>query len=189
MPAADVPVPGRHLLADVLAAALAASLVGVAPEAIAIGVRGFAGVPHRLEEVGERGGVRYVNDSQATIPLAAIAALEAYAPARVVVIAGGQGKGLDYAPFSDAIAEHCRAAVLLGETADELEQLIGERVPVRRAATMDEAVRIAGGLALAGDVVLLSPAAASFDMFADYAARGDAFRSAVAELGAGERAP
>jgi UDP-N-acetylmuramoylalanine--D-glutamate ligase len=189
MPAAEVPVPGRHLLADVLAAALAASLVGVAPEAIAIGVRGFSGVPHRLEEVGERGGVRYVNDSQATIPLAAIAALEAYAPARVVVIAGGQGKGLDYAPFSDAIAEHCRAAVLLGETADELEQLIGERVPVRRAATMDEAVRIADGLALAGDVVLLSPAAASFDMFADYAARGDAFRSAVAELGAGERAP
>jgi UDP-N-acetylmuramoylalanine--D-glutamate ligase len=189
MPAAEVPVPGRHLLADVLAAALAASLVGVAPEAIAGGVRGFAGVPHRLEEVGERGGVRYVNDSQATIPLAAIAALEAYAPARVVVIAGGQGKGLDYASFADAIAERCRAAVLVGETADALERLIGERVPVRRAATMDEAVRVAGGLALAGDVVLLSPAAASFDMFADYAARGDAFRSAVAHLGPGERAP
>jgi UDP-N-acetylmuramoylalanine--D-glutamate ligase len=189
MPASEVPIPGRHLLADVLAAALATALVGVPPAAIAGGVRGFGGVPHRLEVVGERDGVRYVNDSQATIPLAAIAALEAYAPARVVLIAGGQGKALDYAPFADAIAERCRAAVLIGETAAELERLIGERVPVHRAATMDEAVRVAGGLALAGDVVLLSPAAASFDMFTDYAARGDAFRSAVAALRAGEGAP
>ena len=147
MPAAEVPVPGRHLLADVLAAALAASLAGVAPAAIASGIRGFTGVPHRLEQVGDRGGVRYVNDSQATIPLAAIAALEAYAPARVVLIAGGQGKGLDYGPFADAIAERCRAAVLIGETAAELERLIGERVPARRAATMAEAVEVAGGLA------------------------------------------
>ncbi|HTE66335.1 MAG TPA: UDP-N-acetylmuramoyl-L-alanine--D-glutamate ligase [Candidatus Binatia bacterium] len=189
MLAAAVPIPGRHLLADVLAAALAASLLGVAPAAIAGGIRGFGGVPHRLEEVGERGGVRYVNDSQATIPLASIAALEAYAPARVVLIAGGQGKGLDYAPFADAIAEHCRAAVLIGETAAELERLIGERVPVRRAAMMDEAVHVAASLARAGDVVLLSPAAASFDMFVDYAARGDAFRAAVTALGAGEHAP
>jgi UDP-N-acetylmuramoylalanine--D-glutamate ligase len=189
MPAAEVPVPGRHLLADVLAAALAASLAGVAPAAIASGIRGFVGVPHRLEQVGDRGGVRYVNDSQATIPLAAIAALEAYAPARVVLIAGGQGKGLDYGPFADAIAERCRAAVLIGETAAELERLIGERVPARRAATMAEAVEVAGGLARAGDVVLLSPAAASFDMFADYAARGDAFRSAIVALGAGKQAP
>jgi UDP-N-acetylmuramoylalanine--D-glutamate ligase len=189
MPATEVPIPGRHLLADVLAAVLAASLVGVAPAAIAGGVRRFAGVPHRLEELGERDGVRYVNDSQATIPLAAIAALDAYAPARVVLIAGGQGKGLDYAAFAHAIAGHCRGAVLIGETAAELERLIGERVPVRRAATMDEAVKVAGDLARPGDVVLLSPAAASFDMFADYAARGDAFSAAVATVTAGERAP
>jgi UDP-N-acetylmuramoylalanine--D-glutamate ligase len=189
MPASEVPLTGRHMLSNVLAAALAAQIAGAQREAISDGIRRFRGVPHRLEEVGERDGVRYVNDSQATIPLAAIAALEAYAPARVVLIAGGQGKGLDYAPFADAIAERCRAAILVGETAAELARLIGERVPVRRAATMDEAVRVAGGLARAGDVVLLSPAAASFDMFSDYAARGDAFRSAVAALGAGERAP
>jgi UDP-N-acetylmuramoylalanine--D-glutamate ligase len=103
----------------------------------------------------------------------------------VVLIAGGQGKGLDYAPFADAIAAHCRAAVLIGETAAELEGLIDGRVPVRRAAGMDEAVAIAHDLARPGDVVLLSPAAASFDMFADYAARGDAFRAAVATLGVG----
>ncbi len=189
MPIAEVPVPGRHLVADVLAAALAGALVGVPVHVIAGGVRAFQGVPHRLEQLGELDGVRYVNDSQATIPLAAIAALEAYAPDRVVLIAGGQGKGLEYAAFADAIAERCRAAILIGETAAELERLIGERVPVRRAATMEEAVTIASGLAQRGDVVLLSPAAASFDMFTDYAARGDAFRAAVASLRSGEVAP
>ncbi|HYM53486.1 MAG TPA: UDP-N-acetylmuramoyl-L-alanine--D-glutamate ligase [Candidatus Dormibacteraeota bacterium] len=183
LPVAEVPLRGRHLLADVLAAALAGSLVGVPGPAIATAVRGFAGVPHRLEAVGERNGVRYVNDSQATIPLAAIGALEAYGDAPVVLIAGGQGKGLDFAPFADAIAERCRAAVLIGETAGELERLVDGRIPVLRAAAMDEAVAVAAGLARLGDVVLLSPAAASFDMFADYAARGDAFRAAVAALG------
>jgi UDP-N-acetylmuramoylalanine--D-glutamate ligase len=189
LPAGEVPLPGRHLLSDVLAAALAASLVGVGGPAIASAIRSFAGVPHRLEPVGEHRGVRYVNDSQATIPLAAMGALEAYGTAPIVLIAGGQGKGLDYAAFADAIAERCRAAVLIGETAEELEQLIVGRVPVQRAASMDEAVRIAGRLAQPGDVVLLSPAATSFDMFADYAARGDAFRAAVAGLGTGEANP
>lgn len=187
MPVDDVPVPGRHLLADVLAAALACALAGVPSIAIAAGVAGFSGVPHRLEQLGQRGGVRYVNDSQATIPLAAIAALEAYAPDRVVLIAGGQGKGLDYTAFADAIAERSRAAVLIGETADELERLIAGRLEVRRATNMDDAVQVAAGLARRGDVVLLSPAAASFDMFADYAARGDAFRRAVVALGLEER--
>jgi UDP-N-acetylmuramoylalanine--D-glutamate ligase len=186
MPLAEVPVPGRHLVADVLAAALAGALVGVPADAIARAVRAFRGVPHRLEQLGELDGVRYVNDSQATIPLAAMAALEAYDPDRVVLIAGGLGKGLEYAAFADAIAERCRAAILIGETAAELERLIGERVSVRRAGTMDEAVAIAAGLAQRGDVVLLSPAAASFDMFVDYASRGDAFRAAVASLRSGE---
>jgi UDP-N-acetylmuramoylalanine--D-glutamate ligase len=183
--AAEVPLPGRHLLADVLAAALAGSLAGVPSTAIGAAVRGFPGVPHRLEAVGERDGVQYVNDSQATIPLAAIGALEAYGAAPVVLIAGGQGKGLDDTSFADAIAAHCRAAVLIGETAGELERLIDGRVPVRRATAMDEAVAVAGGLARPGDVVLLAPAAASFDMFADYAARGDAFRAAVSARGDG----
>jgi UDP-N-acetylmuramoylalanine--D-glutamate ligase len=186
MPVSDVPLPGRHMLSNILAAALAGALVGVPADAIARAVRAFRGVRHRLEQLGELDGVRYVNDSQATIPLAAMAALEAYAPDRVVLIAGGQGKGLEYAAFADAIAERCRAAILIGETAAELEHLIGERVPVRRAGTMDEAVAIAAGLAQRGDVVLLSPAAASFDMFADYASRGDAYRAAVASLRSGE---
>jgi len=180
--AAEVPLPGRHMLANVLGASLAASLVGVAPEQIADAIRDFAGVPHRLETVAERGGVRWVNDSQATIPQAAMAALDAF-EAPIVLIAGGKDKGLDYAAFADAVAARCRAAVLIGETAPTLEALIAGRVPVQRAGSMDEAVSAAAALAHPGDIGLLSPAAASFDMFVDYAARGDAFRAAVDDLG------
>jgi UDP-N-acetylmuramoylalanine--D-glutamate ligase len=183
LPAAEVPLPGRHMLANVLGAALVAHLAGAAVVPMAGAVRGFGGVPHRLELIDERDGVRWVNDSQATIPVAAVAALEAF-EAPIVVIGGGSDKGLDQRPFADAIARRARAAVLIGETADAVEQLIAERVPVRRASSMEEAVVGASGLARPGDVVVLAPAAASFDMFADYAARGDAFRTAVAALGA-----
>lgn len=185
MPVEEVPLPGEHLLADVLAAALAGSLAGVPGEAVARGTREFGGVPHRMEALGERGGVRFVNDSQATIPFATLAALTSFGDAGLVLIAGGRGKGLEYEALAAAIVEHCRAAILLGETADELERLIAGRLPARRAASMDQAVAEAAALARPGDVVLLSPAAASFDMFTDYAARGEAFRSAVAKLPGG----
>ena len=179
-----VPLPGRHMLSNVLGAALGARLAGAGAVAIAEAIASFEGVPHRLEHVAEREGVRFVNDSQATIPIAAIAALEAF-EAPIVLIAGGKDKGLDYAALADVVATRCRAAVLIGETADELATLIADRVRVERAADMDGAVRAAAALARAGDVVLLSPAAASFDMFVDYAARGDAFRAAVASLAGG----
>jgi UDP-N-acetylmuramoylalanine--D-glutamate ligase len=182
LPIREVPLPGRHMQMNAMAAALAARLVGVEPDAIASAVRSFRGVPHRLELISERGGVRWVNDSQATIPVAAVAALEAF-DAPIVLIAGGKDKGLAYEGFADAIASRARAVVLIGETADALEELLGTRVPVHRAGSMEEAVATADGLAVAGDVVLLAPAAASFDMFVDYAARGDAFRAAVAGLG------
>lgn len=183
---ADVPLRGDHLLLDVLAAAVGARLAGADTTAVAAGVRAFGGVPHRLESLGTRAGVEYVNDSQATIPVAAIAAISAFEDRGLVIIAGGQGKGLDYGEFADAIAGSCRAVVLIGETAAELEGLIGDRLPTIRSASMDEAVTAAAGVARPGDVVLLAPAAASFDMFVDYAARGDAFRSAVAGLPSSE---
>jgi UDP-N-acetylmuramoylalanine--D-glutamate ligase len=183
LPVSEVPLPGAHLRRDVLAAALGAHLAGVARGPIVEGIRVFRGVPHRLETIGWLRGVRWVNDSQATIPDAAVAALDAFAPAGVVLIAGGRGKDLDLGPFADRIAERCRAVILIGETADRLEALIAGRVPVRRAAGMDEAVALAAALASAGDVALLAPAAASFDMFTDYAARGEAFRAAAVGLG------
>ncbi len=182
LPVADVRIPGRHLLADVLCAAVGAHLAGAPADRIAAAIASFRGVAHRLETVAEHRGVRWVNDSQATIPVAAVAALEAF-DAPVVVIAGGKDKGLDYRAFADAIAVRARAAVLIGETAAELTRLIGERVPVERASDMAHAVSRAAALAEPGDVVLLAPAAASFDMFVDYAARGDAFRAAVDALG------
>jgi UDP-N-acetylmuramoylalanine--D-glutamate ligase len=182
LPAGDVPLPGRHLLADALAAALAAALAGAPPPALADGIRAFRGVPHRMELVAERAGIRYVNDSQATIPMATLAAIASFGEAGLVLIAGGRGKGLDYGELADAAAQRCRGVVVIGETADELERLIGGRVPVMRAASMADAVLMATQAARPGDVVLLSPAAASFDMFTDYAARGDAFRAAVAAM-------
>ncbi|MDQ2934794.1 MAG: UDP-N-acetylmuramoyl-L-alanine--D-glutamate ligase [Chloroflexota bacterium] len=183
LPVGQVALPGRHMLSNILAAALGASLVGASRNAIALAIGGFAGVPNRLERLGERDGVAWVNDSQATIPMAAIAALDAFEPARVVLIAGGQGKGLDYTAFTEAIVARCRAAVLIGETAGELEQLLAGRVPVQRAESMDAAVELAASAAQPGDVVLLSPAAASFDMFVDYVERGEAFRAAARKLG------
>ena len=182
LPVGDVPLPGRHMLSNVLAAALGASLAGVPHEAIASAIRSFAGVPHRLETVRVVDGVRYVNDSQATIPEAAIAGVEAFGDAPIVLIAGGKDKGLDYHGFADVIATRTVAAVLVGETAGELQELIGDRVPVEREDDMERAVERAAALARPGGVVLLSPAAASFDMFVDYAARGDAFRAAVGSL-------
>lgn len=181
LPVDAIPLPGEHMVANVMAAALAAREAGATHRTIAAAIRDFGGVPHRLEPIAEADGVRWVNDSQATIPLAAIAALHAFAPAPVVLIAGGRGKGLDYAALGSAIAERARAAVLIGEAADDIDAAIGGRVPVVRAATMRQAVAAARRVAQAGDVALLAPAAASFDMFADYAARGDAFRLAVAE--------
>jgi UDP-N-acetylmuramoylalanine--D-glutamate ligase len=135
LPARDVPLPGRHMLSNVLGAALGAWLVGVEAAAIADAIRTFEGVPHRLELVAERLGVRWINDSQATIPVAAIAALDSF-DAPIVLIAGGKDKGLVYGAFADAVAARARAAVLIGETGDELAALLGDRVPVERAPDM-----------------------------------------------------
>ncbi len=181
LPAREVPLPGRHMLSNVLGASLAALFAGAEADAIGAAIGDFEGVPHRLELIAERGGVRWINDSQATIPVAAIAALEAF-DAPIVLISGGKDKGLSYDAFADAVATHARAAVLIGETAAELASLIGDRVPVEHASDMGAAVVAAAAFARPGDVVLLAPAAASFDMFTDYAGRGDAFRAAVDAL-------
>lgn len=181
LPAVDVPLPGRHMLANVLGAALAAHVVGAEAHQLAAAIRHFPGVPHRLETIAVVDRVRYINDSQATIPVAAEAALRAF-DAPVVLIAGGRGKGLDYATFAETATGRCRAAVLIGETAPELEELLRGRLDVELATSMEDAVERARELARPGDVVLLTPAAASFDMFIDYAARGDAFRDAVKRL-------
>jgi UDP-N-acetylmuramoylalanine--D-glutamate ligase len=200
MPVSELRVPGDHNLSNALAAVAVGLLFGVAPEAIRAAAAAFEGVEHRLEPVALVDGVRFVNDSQGTQPDAVIAALRAF-PAPVVLIAGGRDKGVDLDELADVVAERAAAAVVIGETGPDLERRFRaaglERV--ERASSMDHAVARADALArdalaraaaasppqgTGPATVLLSPAAASFDMFPDYAARGRAFKTAVAALAA-----
>ena len=201
MPVDELAIPGRHNVANALAAIGAALLFGVAPDAIRRAAAAFSGVEHRLETVAVANGVRYVNDSQGTQPDAVIAALRAFT-GPIVLIAGGRDKGVDLSDLARVVAERATAAVLIGETAEAMAAGFGAAGlrRVERATTLDEAVAVAaeiareaarsafpdgeGGSAGSGPLgtVLLSPAAASFDMFVDYAARGRAFRAAVARL-------
>ncbi|TAL10546.1 MAG: hypothetical protein EPO00_04465, partial [Chloroflexota bacterium] len=203
MPVDELAIPGRHNVRNALAGIAAALLFGVAPDAIRRNAALFQGVEHRLETVALIDGIRFVNDSQGTQPDAVIAALEAF-PAPIVLIAGGRDKGVELDELARVVARRATAAVLIGESADAMEALFGRAGLglVRRAGSMPEAVRLAAELAASagqasGDAgagpagristVLLSPAAASFDMFEDYAARGRAFKEAVASIAAKRR--
>jgi len=174
---------GRHNLSNVLAAATAARILGASTDAIGAAVAAFRPLPHRLEPVGRMGGILFVNDSKATTPLAARLALEAFAEP-IVLIAGGYDKHADPAPMVEAIRARAKATVLLGATAGALAAAIGRDAgAVERAADLDDAVRRAVRLAAPGDVVLLSPGHASWDMFDNYEQRGDRFRQAAERLG------
>jgi UDP-N-acetylmuramoylalanine--D-glutamate ligase len=191
MPIAKLAVPGRHNVSNALAAVATGLLFGIAPDAIERAAASFSGVEHRLEPVGIVDGVRFVNDSQGTQPDAVIAALRAFDPP-IILIAGGRDKDVDLSELAAVAAERAVAAVLIGESGPQLARLFGAAglARIETAATLDEAVRTAAALArerlAAGDpapaTVLLSPAAASFDMFVDYAARGRAFKEAVGRL-------
>ena len=191
MPARELAIPGRHNVSNALAAVAVGLLFGIEPGAIRQAAAAFTGVEHRLEPVAILDGVRFINDSQGTQPDAVVAALRAFDPP-IVLIAGGRDKGVDLSELAPVVAERAAAAVLIGESGPTLEAMFRaaglERT--RRATSMEEAVRIAHALARSmrdvGDpyaTVLLSPAAASFDMFEDYAARGRAFTEAVVRLG------
>jgi UDP-N-acetylmuramoylalanine--D-glutamate ligase len=191
MPVADIRLPGRHNWSNVLAAVAVGWHFGVGAAAMRAAVAAFPGVEHRLEAVATIDGVRFVNDSQGTQPDAVIAALRAF-DAPVVLIAGGRDKDVDLTGLAPVVAEHAHAAVLIGESGPALERLFQDAGLARteRAGTLDDAVTRADAIARealrdgagAPATVLLSPAAASFDMFEDYAARGRAFKAAVARL-------
>ena len=181
MPAREVPLAGRHNIANVLAAMALAEAVGVTPEAACVAVRAFKGLEHRTQLVTEHQGVRWYDDSKGTNVGATVAALNGMT-APVILIAGGDGKGQDFSDLKPACAQHARAVVLIGRDAPQIESALGQAVPVYHAKDMHDAVRIAKGLAQAGDVVLLSPACASFDMFRNYEHRAEVFRAAVREV-------
>jgi UDP-N-acetylmuramoylalanine--D-glutamate ligase len=175
---AEPAVRGAHNRENAAAATAAARAAGIADEDIATGLRTFRGVPHRLELVGERGGVRYVNDSKATNVAAALRALAAYGDEPVHLILGGSPKGEDFAPLAAAIGPNVRSVHLIGAEAERLAGLIDGHLD----GTLAAAVAHAAELAEPGDVVLLSPACASFDQFENYEWRGEAFGELVRAL-------
>jgi UDP-N-acetylmuramoylalanine--D-glutamate ligase len=185
---ADVRPTGEHNVANALAAAALARAYGVPPEAIAGGMRSFVPDPHRNQLVHTAGGVRWVDDSKATNPHAARASLTGYP--RVVWIAGGQLKGVAVDDLVREVADHLAGAVLLGQDRAVIAAALARHAPDVPVIVVDstddgamtEVVHAAAGLARPGDVVLLAPAAASYDMFTGYAARGDAFAAAAREL-------
>jgi UDP-N-acetylmuramoylalanine--D-glutamate ligase len=191
MPVGEVQLPGAHNTSNVLAAVAVGLLFGIAPDAIRAGVAGFTGVEHRLETVAVTGRIRYVNDSQGTQPDAVIAALRAFEPP-IVLIAGGRSKNVPLDELAREVARRAAAIVLIGESADEMADVFGRAGAgrIERATTLETAVDRASLIAQelvqaqpnATATVLLSPAAASFDMFTDYAERGEAFKQAVMEV-------
>lgn len=175
---ADIPLAGEHNVQNVMAALLAALAVGCAPADLRAAVRTFEPMKHRLQPLGEHREVLYVDDSKATNPGSVDAALRAY-DRPIVLIAGGKSKGTDFTDLGDTIAERVKAVVLIGEAAGEIEAAIAGRVPIESASSMAEAVARARALTVPGDVVLLSPGCASFDMFRSAEDRGDQFVAAV----------
>jgi UDP-N-acetylmuramoylalanine--D-glutamate ligase len=178
LPVEEIRLRGDHNLENARGAAAAAIASGVPEEAVAGALRTFAGVPHRLEEIGSVNGVLYVNDSKATNVSSALRGIEAFAGG-VHAILGGSLKGGGFEGLRDALAARAKAAYLIGEAVDRLEKDLAGAVPLHRSGDLATAVTEATAAAEPGDVVLLSPACASFDQFRDYEERGEAFRSLV----------
>jgi UDP-N-acetylmuramoylalanine--D-glutamate ligase len=189
----EIKLRGRHNILNVLAAVTLADSVGIPAEAMRRAVTTFTGVEHRLEPVGMVGGVQYVNDSIATAPERAMAALRSFA-ARLVLWAGGRDKDLVWEAWAREVVARVKGVVLFGELAGLLERVLKDvvedpaglgdlqgrgRPVIERVGTMAEAVAAAARLARPGDVVLLSPGGTSFDAFADFEERGEVFRQLV----------
>ena len=178
IPAGDIRLRGAHNLENAMGAAAAALASGVPRGAVGRALRTFAGVPHRLEEVGTVGGVLYVNDSKATNVASAARGIEAF-EGGVHVILGGSLKAGGFEGLREPVASRCRACYLIGQAAERLERDLAGAAPLRRCGDLESAMRAASSAASPGEVVLLSPACASFDQFRDYEERGDRFRALV----------
>ena len=182
LPVSELPLAGLHNAANVMAALALCEAIGLQAESLLTALRNFKGLPHRVERIAEIDGVVWYDDSKGTNVGATVAALEGL-QRKVVLIAGGEGKGQNFAPLKSACALHARAVVLLGRDAPQIRAAMeGLAVPLLSVTTLEQAVRIAAQQARAGDAVLLSPACASFDMFRNYEHRGKVFVAAVHAL-------
>jgi UDP-N-acetylmuramoylalanine--D-glutamate ligase len=180
-------VPGGHNQANAQAAWAAARQFGVSRRTAAKALAAFTGLPHRLQFVAAKGGVRYYNDSKCTTPQGVIVALKAFTPRSAVIIVGGSDKGAPFDKLAAALAGMAKAVITMGETGPAIGKLTlqcrrGAAPPVEPARDLAHAVRQARQFARAGDAILLSPACASFDMFRNYEHRGEAFTRLVAKL-------
>jgi len=181
MPCADLPLEGRHNQANALAALALGTVVGLEKEAMCTALRSFVGLAHRMQKVAVKNGITWVNDSKATNIGACIAALQGYND-KVILIAGGDGKGADMRELRVAVAQKTKAVILMGKDAPLLEQALLGIVPLYLAKYIDDAVLCAANVAKTGDTVLLSPACASLDQYKNYAERGHKFAAAVMAL-------
>ncbi|HYN21305.1 MAG TPA: UDP-N-acetylmuramoyl-L-alanine--D-glutamate ligase, partial [Thermoanaerobaculia bacterium] len=174
----DVPMAGVHNLENAMAAALLARAIGAEPADLRAGLAGFKGLPHRMERVGERGGVVWYDDSKGTNPGATAKSLEGFADGAVHLILGGRNKGADLASLAPIVREKVRRAYLIGEAAEEFERALAG-VPLERSGTLQRAVESAAREARPGEAVVLSPACASFDQFRNFVHRGEVFQDLV----------
>ncbi|MDD5404076.1 MAG: UDP-N-acetylmuramoyl-L-alanine--D-glutamate ligase [Sulfuricella sp.] len=179
LPLAELPLAGRHNAANALAALALCRALNLPFAPLLDALRAFKGLPHRVEKVAAVNGITFYDDSKGTNVGATVAALNGM-PGKVVLIAGGDGKGQDFGPLAPAVAQHARAVVLIGRDGAKIAAVLQHSgVPLLRAGSMEEAVQMGFSQARAGDAVLLSPACASFDMFRNYQHRAEAFISAV----------
>ena len=174
----DIPLRGDHNVENVLAGILVGRVYGVGVESMASAITSFQGVPHRLETVATIEGVEFVNDSKATNVASAVKAIQACQP-NIILIAGGKDKGGGFDDLVEAMEGRVRQVIAIGAASEKLEQSIGARIPVCRARSMGDAVDLAVRFSRPGDVVLLAPACASFDMYRNYEERGEDFKRAV----------
>ena len=183
IPVSEVPIPGRHNLENVMAAALAALHFGASLAAIRQAVRSFRALPHRLEYAGRLAGVDYYNDSKATNVDATLKALDAF-EGGLWVILGGKDKGSDYTVLRQPLREKSRAALLIGAAAGKIEEQLHGAMRIEHSGTLQKAVETGWREATPGDTVLLAPACASFDQFQNYEHRGRVFKELVNSLSA-----
>jgi UDP-N-acetylmuramoylalanine--D-glutamate ligase len=181
LPAQELTIHGEHNVANALAACALVSAMGVSLEALAAGLRSYRGLPHRVSHLATREGVAWYDDSKGTNVGATVAALKGL-KRKVVLIAGGEGKGQDFSPLRPVVAAYARTVLLIGRDAPIIEQALAG-LALEKCASLEAAVQRAAALAQPGDAVLLSPACASFDMFRDYRHRGEAFAAALKALG------
>jgi UDP-N-acetylmuramoylalanine--D-glutamate ligase len=178
----EIHLPGTHNLENALAASGAALALEVPGDAIRLALALFPGLPHRTETVGRIGGVAWVNDSKGTNVDATARSLEGYPDGKVIVILGGHDKGGDFAPLLPLLQSKARRVLLIGEASEKIARAIGDTVPVERCGDLPGAVACAAGLVRPEDIVLLSPACASFDQYRNFEERGRHFTELVAAL-------